>query len=207
MGIRFENNSLFRHEVEPPLHNPLLQFEIGNAVGQQSADAIGSFKYGHRVTRSIQLSRTGEARWTRADDSYLLTRSDFGRLRTHPALPEGMRNQAELDLLDGDWIVVDAQDARGFAGSRTNPTCKLREIVGLMKNLNGFSPTTLVNQVIPIRNDVPERTAGVTEGDATIHAAGTLRLHQFVGRITVHLKPIANTLVHGPARRHLALDF
>ena len=43
-----------------------------------------------------------------------------------------------------------------------------------MQHLQGFLPVTLVDQAIPVRNDVIDRATLVAKGDATVHAACTL---------------------------------
>ena len=54
--------------VEAAIEEPLLQLELGNAVAQQPADAIGALEDGDRVAGAIQLIGGGEARRPRADD-------------------------------------------------------------------------------------------------------------------------------------------
>ena len=43
-----------------------------------------------------------------------------------------------------------------------------------MQYLQGSLPVTLVNQVIPVRNDIVNRTALVAKGNAAIHTARAL---------------------------------
>ena len=50
----------------------LLHLEIGNAVAQQSADAVGFLEHRHRVPGARQLLRRGQARRTRSDHRHAL---------------------------------------------------------------------------------------------------------------------------------------
>src|SRR5262249_25591718 len=58
VGVGLEDNSFFRHQVQPTANNRLFELEIGNTVGEQSADAICSFKHCDRVTDLVQLGGT-----------------------------------------------------------------------------------------------------------------------------------------------------
>ncbi len=52
------------------------------------------------------------------------------------------------------------------------------------------APPTPVNQIVPIRNDVPERATLVAEGDAAIHAARALRAQLVLGHLEIEFAPI-----------------
>ena len=94
---------------------PLLHLELGDAVAQQAADAVGALEHRHRVTGAGQLlcgSQTGRAR---ADDGDLLARQLRRVHRLNPALVEGVVDDLDLDLLDRDRVLVDAEDAGRLA--------------------------------------------------------------------------------------------
>ncbi len=55
VGVGLEGDALFRHQVEPALDEPFLHLEVGNAVGQQSADAVGPLEHGDGVTHFVQV--------------------------------------------------------------------------------------------------------------------------------------------------------
>ena len=79
--------------------------------------------------------------------------------------------------------LVDAQHARRLARRRTDAPGEFREIVGGVQLPHRLLPAPPVHQIVPIRNDVGQRTAGMAEGNAAIHAARGLRL-QMVFRET-----------------------
>ena len=57
-----EDHAFFLEQREPPIEQALLELELGNAVPQQPADAIGLLEDGHGVTGPIQLRGRGQAR-------------------------------------------------------------------------------------------------------------------------------------------------
>ena len=68
-----------------------------------------------RMTRAGELLRGGQPGRARADDCDLLAGQLVRWQRHHPALVEGVVDDLDLDLLDGDRILVDAEHARSLA--------------------------------------------------------------------------------------------
>src|SRR3954463_3100143 len=87
-----------------------------------------------------------------------------------------------LDGLDPDRIIIDIERTCRLAGSRTNTSCELWKIIGRVQDIECLLPFLLVNQIIPVRNDVVYWTASHAERDATIHAAGALYARFVVGK-------------------------
>src|SRR5207249_1095249 len=79
---------------------------------------------------------------------------------------------AGRDRLDGHGIVVDAEHAGRFAGRGTQAARPLGETVGGVEAVDGLAPAVAVHEVVPVGNEVTQRTALVAEGDAAVHAAG-----------------------------------
>jgi len=76
-----------------------------------------------------------------------------------------------------------------------------------MKHADGVFPTALVDQVVPIRNDITHWAAGVAKGNAAIHAARGLRLNAGVSKRLVDLEEIVEAIGDRTPRRHLARVF
>ena len=76
---------------------------------------------------AIQLIGRGEPRRTRSDDRDLLPRARGRRLRRDPSFVERAVDDRDLDRLDRDRVVVDAEHARAFARRGTQPAGELRE--------------------------------------------------------------------------------
>ena len=85
---------------EAPIEQSLLELELGDAVAQQPADAIGALEDGDGMAGAIQLLRGCKSGGPRADDGDAAAGARFGRLRHHPALVEGAVDDRDLDRLD-----------------------------------------------------------------------------------------------------------
>ena len=72
---------------------------------------------------------------------------------------------------------------------------EFREVVGGVKPLDGFLPLTAVDQVVPVRNDVAERTTLMAEGNAAVHAARCLRLQLVFRKVLVDFLPVVDALL------------
>src|SRR5207253_3014838 len=132
----------------------------------------------------------------------------LGSLRAHRAGLPGAVDDRDLDVLDRDRVLVDAQHARRLARSRAQPTGELREVVGRVQTLDRGVPVVAPDQVVPLRDEVAQRAALVTERDAAVHAATGLglddRQQRPAGTTRVHLVVVAQPLGDGTTRRDLA---
>ena len=99
------------------------------------------------------------------------TRGGCGR---DPALVPGPVDDLDLDLLDRDRVLVDAEHARGLARRRAQPAGELGEVVGGVQPLDRVVPVVAVDEVVPVGDQVAERAAVVAERDAAVHAAAGL---------------------------------
>ena len=97
---------------------------------------------------------SGSLRWPAGSDDPFLKRTIDDR---------------DFDILDGHRIGIDSQDARSFAGCGAKPACKFGEIVRREEPQQRLLPLIAVNEIVPVRNDIPERTTLVAERDTTIH--------------------------------------
>ena len=181
VGVRLEDDAFLLHDGEAAFQKPLLHLELGDAVAKEPADAVGALEDDHRVAGAVELLRAGQPGRARAHHGHPLARPDLGRLRRHPARLEGVLDDGHLDGLDGDRIVVDAEHARSLAGRRAEATGPLGKVVGGVQPLDGVVPAVAIDEVVPVGDQVAQRAALVTEGDATVHAAGRLLLKLLAG--------------------------
>ena len=65
-------DSLGLHDLDPAIDEAFFQLEIGDAVHQQSADAVGPLEDGDDVAGLVELGRARQARRAGADDGDLL---------------------------------------------------------------------------------------------------------------------------------------
>ena len=112
----------------------------------------------------------------------------------NPPFLESALHDIFFNLLDGDRGLVDAENARGLAGRGTNAPGKFREIVGGMQLADSFLPAPAINEIIPVRNEIVHRAAGVAERHTAIHAAGSLVAKSLLGEILIDLEPVVHPL-------------
>ena len=185
-----EAGALGRHLVEASVEDRLLHLELRDAVAQQAARLVGPLEDGDGVSRSRQLLGRGQAGGAGPDDRDRLAREPLRRQRLHEAALEGLLDRRDLDLLDRHGRLVDAEHARGLAGSRAEATGELREVVGRVQALDRVGPVTAPGEVVPLRDEVAERAPRVAERDAAVHAAAGLPLELAELLLLVDLLPV-----------------
>ncbi len=194
----------------PPSSRPgigsLFHLELGDAVAEQTADPIGTLEHHHGVPRAVELLGHGEAGRPRAHDGDLLARAHGRHLGPDPAVLERVVDDRDLDGLDGDRVVVDAEHARALARRRAEASRELRKVVRRVQPLDGVAPAVLVDEVVPVGDQVAERAALVAEGNATVHAARALLAEILDREGKVDLPPVVHALGDGARRPLLALD-
>jgi hypothetical protein len=102
--------------------------------------------------------------------------------------------------------MIDGEDAGGLAGGGTEHTRELGEVVGLVQAVDGLLPVLAVDEIVPVGDQVPQRTARVAEGHAAVHAARGLAAQLIVGHRLVDVAVVLEALLDGPLRRGLAPD-
>ncbi len=95
----------------------------------------------------------------------------------------------------------------GFAGRGADAAGELGEVVGGMQTANGALPTAVVGEVVPVGDEVVDGAAGVAEGNAAIHAAGTLLALLFFREWLIDFEPVLHALLYAAACRLFAFDF
>src|SRR5205085_7984406 len=192
-----ELHALGAQLVEAPVDHALVELEVGNAIAQETADAVAFFEHRDLVAGARQLLRAGEACRSGADDGDAPTGRMDGALRAHPAFFPRLVGDGVLDRLDADRIVVDAQHARLFARCRTDATGELREIVRRVQHLDRLLPVLPINEIVPVGNDVVDRATALAEGNAAIHAARALQAGGVVGKPQVELAVVLLARLRG----------
>ena len=106
-----------------------------------------------------------------------------GRAGLYPAGGKGPFNNGLFIFLCGYRILMKTAGTCGLAQGRADPSRKLGKTVGLFQTLIGLLPFSPVYQVIGLRNQVVERTAGghashkaakLAERHAALHTPGPL---------------------------------
>ena len=198
--VGLEDDAFGPHLLDAAVDDVLFKLEVGNAVAEKAADAVGFLEDGDGVAGAAKLLRGGETGGTAADDGDALAGGLLGRLGMNPALVPGAIDDGPLDELDGDGRLVDAQHAGGFAGSGADAARELREVIRRVEAANGGLPTVVVDEIVPVGDEIVDRAAGVAEGHAAVHAASALLALLFFGEWLVDFEPVANALIGLAAR-------
>src|SRR6185312_11592284 len=74
------------------------------------------------------------------------------------------------------------------------------------QHLQRVAPAVLVDQVVPLGDDVAQRAPVVTERDAAVHAPRALRPQVVDGELVVDLVPVQHAQFDGPPLGHLAVN-
>src|ERR1700732_2854076 len=110
-----------------------------------------------------------------ADDRDPLAGMAGRRKRHDPALLPAAVDDRAFDRLDRHRVVVDVQRARRLARRRADAAGEFRKIVGRVQRHRRLAPLVAIDQIVPVRDQIVDRAALVTERDAAIHATRGLR--------------------------------
>ena len=130
-----ELGALGFHLRDAPVEVPLLHLELGDAVAQQPADAIGALVDGHVVTGARSCCAAASPAGPEPTTATRLPVFVSATTGATPALFPRAVDDLDLDLLDRDRRLVDAEHARGFARRRAQPAGELGEVVGRVQPL------------------------------------------------------------------------
>ena len=187
---------------EAAIEQPLLHLELGNPVPQQPADAIGALEHRHLMPGLVQLIGGRQPGRARADD------------RDAPAGPHRPAASATIQpssnarstiassmllIVTGSSLMPSTHDPSH--GRRAQAAGELRKVVRRVQPVDRRLPAIPVGQIVPVRDQVPERTALMAERDPAVHAARALRLHVRLGLEQVDLFPVADPHLDRPRLR------
>src|SRR5690606_26618831 len=176
-----ESGALRRHLLDARVDEALLHLDGGDAVAKQPTDAVLAPVRDAAVTCARELVCRGEAGGPRARGRDGLARQPLRWLRLHPSVGERVVGDRLLDALDRDRRLVDAEHARALAWCGAQPAGELREVVRGVQPVAGCTALISPGQVVPLRDEIAQRAAGVAEGHAAVHApAGLTAQHGVV---------------------------
>ncbi len=201
---RQEPGALGPHLLNPLVQHPLLHLELGDAVAQQAADAVVALEHGDVVPGPSELLGRRQAGGTATHDGHRPAGALGRQLRRRPALRPGPVGNLNLHLLDRHRVGVDAQHAGCLARRGTQPAGELREVVRRVQSLGRLPPIVPVDQVVPLRDEVAQRTAVVAEGNPAVHAPGGLSPGVVGREVLVDLTPVLDPDLDRPASRQLS---
>jgi hypothetical protein len=134
-----------RKEVDSSLDDLFGEFHGWNTVLEKTSDAIGTLVNCDQMSSFVQL--IGGCKTTRSgsNNSNPLSSPDAWRNWLNPSHSKGLVYDGALDVLDGDWRLIDAEDAGTFAWSWANATSELGEVVSLQQLIQSLSPVITEN--------------------------------------------------------------
>src|SRR5690606_30373785 len=180
-----------------------------HAVERETADPVRALVPRARMPGLVELVGRREARRPRADDRNPLTGAFLRTARLHPALGPASLDDRVLDVLDRDRRVGDAEHACAFARRGARAPGELREVVRPMQAIERFAPAAVVDEIVPLRDQVVDRTAvrRLAERHAAIHAARALDAKMLLARRREDLFEVADALFRVPVRHGLTRVF
>ena len=154
IGTVHKIDSSLAQQIDPALHQALVQLHHGNAIHQQPANAICPLVDRNSMTRAVQLISCRETCWPRSCHGDLKAGALPRNNGLYPSLFKPPINNRLLDILDGHCRLCDAEDTRSFTGCGAYPSGELRKIVGRVQTIERCAPFTLIHKVIPLRNQI-----------------------------------------------------
>src|SRR5262249_17458028 len=151
-----------------------------------------------------QLLRCRQSCGTGAYNCDFLAGAQLRGLRTNQSFLPATLDNAFFNLLDRDRRLVNAEHACRLTRRGTDAAGELWEVVGRVKLPQSLFPASVVNQIIPVGNEVIDRASGVAEGYAAIHAARALGAKLLFGEVLIDLEPIVHALRHRTTSRAFA---
>ena len=200
LGPELEDHALVAQLLQPTLDDGLLDLEVGHAEAEETAAGLVALEHRDRMARARELLRRGEARRPGADDGHALARALRGGARDDPTLVPAAVDDRPLDLLDRHRIaLVDLVHACRLARRGAEAARELGEVVRAVQLLERLPEAVAIHEVVPVRDEVPERAAAVAERHAALHAARALLRELALGQ---RLHELA-VVVHALGRRAL----
>src|SRR5438034_2329473 len=202
-----EHDAFFQHDIQPPVKNLFLHLEFGYPVTQEAPNSVVSFVHRHPVSRLIQLSCRGQSCRSVSDDRYGFSCTPHRPARPDDAFLKRAIDDRDFDVFDSDGIGISSDHAGTLAGCGAEAACKLGKVVRRQKTQQRFLPLPSINEIIPVRNDVSQWTALMTEGNAAVHATRRLGLEFVFRKFLVDLVPVLDPLLNRPAFETNSSDF
>ena len=202
-GVAHEFHAFIFKQPDAPQNDlVLVELHVRNAIHEQSAGAVRAFEHRDGVSSLVELGGSAQSSRAGTDDGDLFPGAFSRSLGSYPTFLPTFINDRDFDVLDGDRRPADADGAGTLAWSGTDTTRKLGEVVGLVQTLKSFFPQTAIDQIIPFRDEVVDRTtaghaaderAGMAKRNTAVHAPRTLFLELCLGQVVMYFLPVAKT--------------
>ena len=189
-------NALLHEQVDASVDDFLVQFEVGNAIAQQSARSLVLVEDRHLITHLVQAVGRHQSGGTSPDDSHSFA-IPLVLLRSDVLLPPGcLRYGRFIFTVSGRRMVCEVEHASLLTECRADTSRKLGEVIGGVEQPVGQFPLSLPESVVPLRGLVVQRTSPVAERYATVHASACLHLSVMRVERLLHLTEILDSIVY-----------
>ena len=149
------------HDLDAALDDGFVQLHVGDAVHQQTAHTVSTLEDGDGMTPDVEVFGHRQARRAAADDGHALAGAGRRRGGMEPALGVARLHDGVFVLPDSDAAAGDvAAGAGGLTQGRADPARELRETVGGAQAAEGQLPFALIDQIVPLGDEVVQRAAG-----------------------------------------------
>src|SRR5665647_541743 len=160
----------FDENIQASVDDPFVQFEIRDAVTQQTANFIILFENGHGMTCLVHKISDRKSGRSRANNGNFFTCPFLRDIGVNQVQVESMFDHGTLVLPDGNRLIMNGQHTGFFTRRRTYSSCKFREAVGFVQDIVSIIPVSTVNSIPPFRDVASYRTGPVAKRYAAIHA-------------------------------------
>ncbi len=193
--------------LDPALNDRLFDLEVRDPEAHEAADRLIALEQHHAVASPAQLLGGRHARGAGADDRDRLAGLRLRRLGKHPALLPSTVDDRVLDLFDRDRVsLTDLEYARRLTRRRTQPAGELGEVVRGVQLLDRVLEAVAVDEVVPVGDQVAQRTTVVAERHTAVHAASALLAQLSKWPCEEELAVVVRALDGVPLRDAVTLD-
>ena len=165
------------------------QLHIRNTIHQKSAHTVIALVNRYQMSSVIQLIGNCQTGRTGTDDCHLFTGAYFWRICFCISFFVCIFNDSVLIITNSNRIIMQSTGTCCLAKRRADTGCEFREVIGLVQTFIGLLPGSHIDQIIPFRHQIVQRTTaghahqchtGLAEGNAACHAARSLNLLFFL---------------------------
>ena len=155
--------------MDAAIDDGLVEFEVGDAVAEETAGSLVLLEDRYAVTHQVQLVGSSQSGRSGTDNCHLLAVA-LGVLYGHITLQESTLGNGAFVLAIGNGLACGMiQDTSLLAERGTDTARKLRERIGLLEQLICRFPFAMIQGIVPFGVFIAQRTSPVAEGHATIH--------------------------------------
>ena len=199
-------DALLFQQADAAVDDGLVEFEIGDAVAQQSTCGFVFLEDGNGVAHVVEVVGGGETGGTGSDDGHLLSVTlDVGTGHDKTFL-KGHLGDGGLVLAVSGRLVVEAVEHAGLlAQRRADAASELGEGICAIQQAVGQLKVAFVQSVVPLGRLVAQRTGPVAEGHAAVHAAAGLQFAFARRERLLHLAEVVDSIVNRTVTRLLAV--